>query len=69
MIAQIFAAIQLLLKLIGLWETFLSWSDKKRVAEAQEREQKRNAAIDKQKHAQTEEEFDKAQSDIVNNPP
>lgn len=69
MIAQFFAVVQLLLKLIGLWEQFLSWSDAKRIADAEQNRQERNAAVDEQKTAKTEEDFDKAQDSIVNHIP
>lgn len=69
MIGQIFAVIELLLKLIGLWGQFSDYVDKKRTAEAEERRQRRDQAVDDLKNAKTEEEFNEAQSRIVNNPP
>ncbi len=69
MFAQIFAVIQLLLKLVGLWEAFLSWSDKARLAEAAQNTQEREKAVDQQKGAQNEDDFDRAQDDIVNHRP
>ena len=69
MISSIFAAIQAFLALVGLWDQFLSWSDKKRLADAQAREQARNNAVDDQKNAKDEASFEKDQSTIVGNPP
>lgn len=69
MLGQIFAAIQLVLKLIGLWDQFMDWSDKKRIADAEANRQEREKAVDAQKNAQTEKEFDDAQSKIVDHMP
>lgn len=66
---QVFAVIQLILKLIGLWEDFLSWSDKKRIADAEVNRQEREKAVDKQKDAEDEKTFDDAQSEIINHKP
>lgn len=48
-----------------LLNQFYLWKERKRL----DREAKREAAVDCQKNAKTEEEFDKCQTDIVNNPP
>lgn len=69
MIGQIFAVIQLVLKLIGLWEQFLDYSDKARVAEGQKNTQEREKAVDELEKAETEDEFDKAQSKIIDHKP
>jgi len=69
MIASIFSIIQLILHLIGLWDQFLSWSDAKRLAEAEKNTETRNDAVDKQKEAKDEAEFDKEQSVIVSHKP
>lgn len=69
MIAKIFLAIQLVLRLFKLWDSFLVYADEARERERLERDRKRDAAVDKQKHSQTEEEFDKAQDDIAGNRP
>lgn len=69
MISGIFAAIQLVLKLIGLWEQFLGWSDKKRLADAAKNTQDREKAVDQQKGAMSEEEFDRLQDDITKHRP
>lgn len=69
MLTGIFAVIQLLLKAIGLWEQFLDYAEKQKIAEAEKRNQDRNKAVDEQKNAKTEEEFDRAQDKIVDNSP
>ena len=69
MISGIFGVVQLLLKLFGLWEQFLDYSDKARAAEAEARKQRREKAVDEQKAAATEDEFDKAQDEIIANKP
>jgi hypothetical protein len=69
MIANIFAFIQLLLKLFGLWEQFSDWTIKQAIAKREERRQDRDKAVDQQQNAQTEEEFDKAQETISHNLP
>lgn len=69
MLGNIFAIIQLILKLIGLWDQFMAWSDSKRLAEAQVLKQERDKAINDALNAQTEEEFNSAQARIVNSKP
>lgn len=69
MIAQIFAVIELALKLVGLWEDFLGYTDKKRISDAEKNREERDKAVDDQKKAQDEAQFDKDQSDIVNHNP
>lgn len=69
MFGQIFAIIQVVLKLIGLWDQFLDWSDQKRVAEAEERRQKREQAISDLDKAKTDEDIFNEQTKIVNNKP
>lgn len=69
MFAYIWSIIQLILKLIGLGELFLSERDKSKVTAGQVNTQERNKAIDEQKSAQTEDEFDKAQDSIVSHAP
>lgn len=69
MITQIFAVIELVLKLIGLWEQFSAYTIQKSIADRAERKQQRDRAVDKQQTAQTEDEFDKAQDDISRNMP
>lgn len=69
MIAQIFAIVQLLLRLFGLWEQFLAWSDKKRIADADEKYQELVKELERLKNATDEAEFDRAQSGVVDNLP
>lgn len=69
MIAQIFAAIELILKLIGLWNGFLDYTDKKRIADAEANKQEREKAVDDQKDAKDEAQFDKDQSTVINHQP
>lgn len=65
MLGQIFVVIEFLMKLIGLWDSFINWSDKRRIAQAEIDEQARTKALDELKHATTEDEFDKAQDAVV----
>lgn len=65
MIAQAFAILEFILTLFGLWDQFLGYVDKKRVADAAQNRQDREKAIDDQKNAKTEGDFDKAQDGIV----
>lgn len=69
MIANVFAVIQLLLKLIGLWEQFQDYTIRSAIAQREERKQDRDKAVDAQKTALTEDEFDKAQDIISGNMP
>lgn len=69
MFTNIFATIELVLKLIGLYDQFMDYSDKKRAAEREKRAQDRDDAIDKQQNAKDEDEFDKAQEEINRNHP
>lgn len=69
MIAQIFLLIEVILRLFKLWDSFGTFVDDKREKDRIERDQARDKAVDKQKNAQTEEEFDKAQDDIARNSP
>lgn len=69
MFAQIFAVIELILKLIGLWDGFMSYVDKKRIADEAQKTADRNKAVDEQKNAKSEDDFDKAQDDIIRNKP
>lgn len=69
MIGQIFVAIELVLKLIGLWDQFTEYVRLKSIADREERRQDRDKAVDNQQSAKTEDEFDKAQDDISRNLP
>ncbi len=69
MVAQIFLAIQFLLKLFGLWEEFQNFQDKQKIADAEKNKQDRDNAINEQKNAKDETEFDKDQAVIVDKLP
>jgi len=69
MLSQLFLLIQLILKAIGLWESFNRYIDAQREADRVAKDQARNQAVDAQKNAQTEAEFDKQQDTIVGNKP
>lgn len=69
MISQIFIIIRLILTAFGLWESFLSYGDANREKKRVEKDQKRDKAVDEQKDAQTEEEFDKNQDTIGGSKP
>lgn len=47
----------------------MDYVDKKRIADAEENAAKRNAAVDDQKSAKTEDQFDKDQDTIVGHLP
>lgn len=68
-IGSIFAAIEAILKLIGLWEQFQAWYDAKKVADRTDESQKLNQAVDDIKNAKSEDDFDKAQSAITSHLP
>jgi hypothetical protein len=65
----IFLAIQLLLKLIGLWESFLDWVVEKHSQEIDARAEARRQAIEKAKEANTDDEIWQSQTDITKNMP
>lgn len=67
--ANFFAFIQFCLASINLWNGFLDWMSANYTKELTERQQQRESAVDGQKKAATEDDFDKAQDDIVNNHP
>lgn len=69
MISQIFIIIRLILTAFGLWESFLSYGDANREKKRVEKNQKRDKAVDEQKDAQTEEDFDKKQDTIGGSKP
>jgi len=69
MISGIFAAIQLVLRLFKLWDQFLEYSDKVRLAQAAENTQAREKAVDQQKGAMSEEEFDRLQDELTKHKP
>lgn len=69
MIGSIFAVIELILKLIGLWDQFLDYSDAKRRAQDEVKRQEREKAADKAANAETDGEIFDAETDVTNNMP
>lgn len=69
MIGQIFTAIEVILKLLKLWDGFMNYMVDKHSADIQARQQARNKAIDDSKGANTDDEIWKSQDDIVSNNP
>lgn len=69
MISQVFLLIRMILTAFGLWESFLSYGDANREKKRVEKDQNRDKAVDDQKNAQTEDEFDKAQDAIGSSKP
>jgi hypothetical protein len=67
--AWIFSLIQLILKLLNLWDQFSNWMQVERQIENKEKEKRRNEAIDKSKTAETDEDIWNAQDGIVDNLP
>lgn len=68
-IAAIYSVVQLLLKAIGLWESFLSYSDAQRTAEAAAKQAALNKAVDDSKTATDESQIWKDQDEISKNLP
>lgn len=64
-----FDLIAVVLKLLKLWDFFLSYMDKKYSADLEVKRQAREKAIDDSKKAETDEEIWKSQDDITNNMP
>ncbi len=69
MIVQIFSAIELVLRLLRLWDQFLSYMDQKHSADLEIKRQKREAAVDKSKADESDDDLFKDQTDIVRNLP
>lgn len=69
MLANIWALISLILEAIGFYKFWWSERDKSKVAEGQVNTQERDKAIDEQKSAESEDEFDKAQDSVVSHLP
>jgi hypothetical protein len=69
MFSKIIAAIGVIKEVIALIRMLLNWIEQEKVRVAKEREQKRNAAVDDSKKAQTDEEIWDAQDRIVDNRP
>lgn len=64
-----FDLIAVILKLIGLWNGFLDFVDKKYTADMETRRQAREKAIDKSQEDDSDDDLFKDQTDIVNNAP
>ena len=69
MISKIFMVIEILLKLFGLWKDFGNYVDEQRLKQDQEKEQRRNDAVDSTPDAKTPTDAWKDQEDIVKNEP
>jgi hypothetical protein len=69
MLTQLFALIQLVLRFFKLWDQFQDFSMAERLKENEERRQRLEKAVEDQKNAQTEDEFDRAQDEITKNLP
>lgn len=69
MIAQIFAVIEVLLKLMGLYDGFINYLDAKRLAEDEAKRQAREGAVDDAAKAQTPDDAYRAQDGVVSNDP
>ena len=66
LLGQILSAIA---GLLALWRYWLNYQDNKIKQEADKRDSKRDAALDKLKKAKTDEEIDTALDDIIDNSP
>lgn len=64
---KLFALIELVLELLKLKDQFFDWYVEKNSAEIEKRAQKRDAAIDKSKTAESEDDIWKSQEDIIDN--
>jgi hypothetical protein len=69
MIAQIFAVVELILKAFQIWDAFLSYMDAKHSADLEIKRQAREAAIDKSKVDENDDDLFKDQDSIVRNMP
>lgn len=55
--------------LMGLWSAIQTWREEQRRKEVEAKNQKQDKAVEDLKRAQTEEEFNRAQEEIVKNSP
>jgi len=69
MFSNIFAVVQMILRLFKLWDQFLDWSDAQRAAEIEKRQQDRAKAIEDSKKAESDEEIWDSQDRIVDSRP
>lgn len=67
MLANLFALIQLILKVLSLWEGLLDSIEQADIAKREERRQAREKALEQLQNATSEDEFDKAQDSVVDN--
>lgn len=68
-LSSIFALLEVILRLFGLWDGLVNYLDAKRLADEQKKAQDRDAAVDKAKSAKTPDDAYDAQSGIVNSEP
>ncbi len=68
-IASVYSVIQLILKLFGLWDDFLDYSDNQRKIAADKKQQDLEKAVDQSTKAETDDEIWKSQDDITKNMP
>lgn len=66
---QIFMFIELILKLIGLWDDFSTYTVKKHAAEQEQRKQQREKSVDDSKKAESDDDIWNSQDGIVSNSP
>lgn len=69
MIANIFKIIDLLLRLFGLFDLYMNHIEEKYRSEIEKRRNKREKALEDLQKADSEQEFDKAQEEVVSNKP
>lgn len=68
-IAQIFTALQVLLKLFGLWEQFQNFMSAVAIKEAEERARALDQALKDAQNAKTPDDAWKAQEGVTKNEP
>lgn len=68
-IASIYSVIQLILRLFGLWESFLDYSDNQRKIAAAKKQEELEKAVDASTKAEVDDEIWKSQNDITKNMP
>lgn len=66
---RIFFAIELILKILRLWDGFLDYAEVRRKIENSEKKKSRDKAVDDSKKAETEDEIWDSQERIVGNKP
>jgi hypothetical protein len=67
--ASLLSIVGIMREMFKLIHLLLGMIDEQKKKAAEERERAREEAIERSKNAKTEDEFDKAQGDIVNNNP